>query len=346
MEVIDLRSDTVTRPTPAMRQLMAEAEVGDDVHGEDPSVIALEQYAADRLGFEATLFVSSGTQGNLLCLLSHCERGEEYVAGQEAHAYKFEGGGGAVLGGIQPQPVEMQPDGRLDLDRVRQVIKPDDFHFARTRLLCLENTHHGKVLRIDYLAEARALADEFDLAMHLDGARVFNAAVALGVDVKEITRYFDSVSVCLSKGLGAPVGSVIGGSAMLIAKANRWRKMIGGGMRQIGIVAAAGLHVMQHHVDRMSVDHVHARKLAEGLAAHTTFPVDPADVQTNMVFLPVSEAEYTPLRNYLAGRGILVGGRNPIRMVTHLDISSDDIDTAIGVFADYSHKHHNQAKPA
>ena len=268
------------------------------------------------------------------------------MAGQEAHAYKFEGGGGAVLGGIQPQPVEMQPDGRLDLDRVRQVIKPDDFHFARTRLLCLENTHHGKVLRIDYLAEARALADEFDLAMHLDGARVFNAAVALGVDVKEITRYFDSVSVCLSKGLGAPVGSVIGGSAMLIAKAKRWRKMIGGGMRQIGIVAAAGLHVMQHHVDRMSVDHVHARKLAEGLAAHTTFPVDPADVQTNMVFLPVSEAEYTPLRNYLAGRGILVGGRNPIRMVTHLDISSDDIDTAIGVFADYSHKHHNQAKPA
>ena len=251
MEVIDLRSDTVTRPTPAMRQLMAEAEVGDDVHGEDPSVIALEQYAADRLGFEATLFVSSGTQGNLLCLLSHCERGEEYVAGQEAHAYKFEGGGGAVLGGIQPQPVEMQPDGRLDLDRVRQVIKPDDFHFARTRLLCLENTHHGKVLRIDYLAEARALADEFDLAMHLDGARVFNAAVALGVDVKEITRYFDSVSVCLSKGLGAPVGSVIGGSAMLIAKAKRWRKMIGGGMRQIGIVAAAGLHVMQHHVDRI-----------------------------------------------------------------------------------------------
>ena len=345
MRIVDLRSDTVTRPTPRMREIMAAAEVGDDVHGEDPSVEALQAQAAKQLGFEAGLFVSSGTQGNLLSLLAHCQRGEEYIAGQEAHAYKFEGGGAAVLGSIQPQPVEMQADGTLDLARVKQVVKPADFHFARTRLLCLENTHHGKVLPLSYLTEAADLVRESQLAMHLDGARVFNAAVALDVDVKQITSHFDSVSVCLSKGLGAPAGSVICGSRAFIETARRWRKMLGGGMRQVGILAAAGSMVLREHVTRMADDHANARYLAEGLAASTPLAIDLATTQTNMVFFPVSPQEHAPLRDYLASNGVLVGGRNPIRMVTHLDVDRSDMDRAIEVFADFFRKQHNRGGP-
>lgn len=343
MPVVDLRSDTVTRPTETMRRIIATAAVGDDVQGEDPSVLALENYAAARFGFEASMFVSSGTQGNLLSLLSHCERGEEYIAGQEAHAYKFEGGGGAVLGSIQPQPVEMEDDGTLDLEKVARAIKPEDFHFARTKLICLENTHHGKALPLDYLPRARALADQHSISMHLDGARVFNAAVALDVDVKTITSHFDSVSVCLSKGLGAPVGSVICGTQAFIGKARRWRKVVGGGMRQIGMLAAAGRYAMEEHVDRLAADHANAKRLAEGLAQATPLRIDPAQVQTNMVFVPVTPEEHDPMKEYLKAHGVLVGGRNPIRMVTHLDVSEQDIDVVIEAFASYFRKRHNVA---
>ena len=238
--IVDLRSDTVTRPTPAMRAAMAGAEVGDDVFGEDPTVNRLEAMAAERFGHEAALFVSSGTQGNLLALLSHCGRGDEYICGQRAHNYRTEGGGAAALGGIQPQPVEVEPDGTLELGRVAAAVKPDDFHYARTRLLSLENTFSGKVLPLAYMREARDLCDRRGLALHLDGARVCNAAVKLGVEVAEITSLFDSVSVCLSKGLGAPAGTLLAGSRDFVAEARRWRKVVGGGMRQIGVVAAAG----------------------------------------------------------------------------------------------------------
>lgn len=244
MSVIDLRSDTVTQPTPGMRDAMASAPSGDDVYGEDPSVNHLEAELAKRLGFAAALFVPTGTMSNLLALMAHCERGEEYIVGQQAHTYKYEGGGAAVLGSIQPQPLEVQADGSLDLAQVAEAIKPDDFHFARTRLLALENTMQGKVLPISYLAAARAFTREHGLALHLDGARLYNAAVKLGVDAREITQHFDSVSVCLSKGLGAPVGSVLCGSSALIAKARRLRKMVGGGMRQAGSLAAAGLYAL------------------------------------------------------------------------------------------------------
>ena len=240
MTVIDLRSDTVTQPTTGMREAMANAPMGDDVYGEDPSVNKLESELALRLGFAKALFVPTGTMSNLLALMAHCARGDEYIVGQQAHTYKYEGGGAAVLGSIQPQPLEVQADGSLDLDQVAAAIKPDDFHFARTRLLALENTMQGKVLPLEYLAAASRLTREHGLALHLDGARLYNAAVKLGVDAGDITRHFDSVSVCLSKGLGAPVGSVLCGTADLIGKARRLRKMVGGGMRQAGQLPLPG----------------------------------------------------------------------------------------------------------
>ncbi|MFU8769867.1 MAG: low-specificity L-threonine aldolase, partial [Desulfotignum sp.] len=266
MKQIDLRSDTVTRPGREMLAAMMAAPVGDDVYGEDPTVNLLEQTAARITGKAAALFCASGTQTNLVALLSHCERGDEYIVGQTAHTYRYEAGGGAVLGSIQPQPLDFEPDGTLDLARVARFIKPDDFHFAKTRLLCLENTQGGKVLPLEYLKDARALADRHGLGFHLDGARVFNAAVKLGVDVKEITTLFDSVSCCLSKGLGAPVGSVLCGSDAFIARARRWRKMVGGGMRQAGILAAAGLYALSRNIDRLAEDHAHAARLAAGLS--------------------------------------------------------------------------------
>ncbi|WP_273861155.1 low-specificity L-threonine aldolase [Pseudomonas sp. LA5] len=329
--MIDLRSDTVTQPTPAMRQAMLAAELGDDVYGEDPTVTRLEQRLASDLGLEAGLFVPSGTMSNLLGLLAHCERGDEYLVGQQAHTYKYEGGGAAVLGSIQPQPIEMAADGSLDLDLVRSYIKADDFHFARTRLLALENTMHGKVLPLAYLAAARAFTREHGLALHLDGARLYNAAVKLGVPVREISQHFDSVSVCLSKGLGAPVGSVLCGEAALIAKARRWRKVVGGGMRQAGILAAAGLHVLDHQVERLAEDHAHAAQLGTALA-ELGYQVEP--VQTNMVYLALGD-EAPALHAFLAERGIRISPAARLRLVTHLDVSAADIETVIAAFSAY-----------
>ena len=328
MKLVDLRSDTVTRPTPAMRAAMSEAPVGDDVYGEDPSVNRLEAMAAERLGQEAALFVASGTQGNLLALLAHCARGDEYIAGQTAHCYRTEGGGAAVLGGIQPQPLDFRADGTLDLEQVAAAIKPDDSHYARTRLLCLENTLSGKVLPLDYLGHARRLVDARGLAMHLDGARVFNAAVKLGVEVDVITRHFDSVSFCLSKGLGAPVGSLLTGSRELVSRARRWRKVVGGGMRQAGILAAAGIHALEHHVARLAEDHENAAALAAALAGIEELSVDPAAVQTNMVHVGVAPEQLRPLASFLAERGVLVTPRVPMRLVTHLDVHREDIPAA------------------
>lgn len=332
--MIDLRSDTVTQPTPAMRQAMLDAELGDDVYGEDPTVTRLEQRLAGDLGLEAGLFVPSGTMSNLLGLLAHCERGDEYLVGQQAHTYKYEGGGAAVLGSIQPQPIEMAADGSLDLDLVRSYIKADDFHFARTRLLALENTMHGKVLPLAYLAAARAFTREHGLALHLDGARLYNAAVKLGVPVREISQHFDSVSICLSKGLGAPVGSVLCGDAELIAKARRWRKVVGGGMRQAGMLAAAGLHALDHQVERLAEDHAHAAQLGTALA-ELGYPVEP--VQTNMVYLAMGN-EAPALQAFLAARGIRISPAPRLRLVTHLDVNAADIEAVFAAFAAYRHR--------
>ncbi|WP_298271406.1 low-specificity L-threonine aldolase [Geobacter sp.] len=335
MKTVDLRSDTVTRPTPAMRAAMAAAPVGDDVYGEDPTVNRLEAMGAETLGTEAALFAASGTQTNLLALLSHCGRGDEYIAGQTAHCYRFEGGGAAVLGGIQPQPLDLEPDGTLDLAKVARAIKPADPHFARTRLLCLENTTAGKVLPPDYLVRASALARERGLALHLDGARIFNAAVKLGVEVREISRHFDTVSVCLSKGLGAPVGSLLCGSRDMITAARRWRKVLGGGMRQAGVLAAAGIVALTSHVARLVEDHAHARLLADGLASIPGIPLDPAEVQTNMVFVSLAPEVAGRLVPFLRERGILVAGRESIRLVTHLDVTAADIERTVAAFREF-----------
>jgi threonine aldolase len=325
MKSIDLRSDTVTRPTPEMRAAMVNAEVGDDVYGEDPTVNRLEAFAAEMLDKEAAIFVPSGTQSNLLALLSHCERGDEYIVGQQAHTYKYEGGGAAVLGSIQPQPLDYEADGTLDLARVEAAIKPDDSHYAQTRLLCLENTQAGKVLPLEYLKQARAFCDRTGLALHLDGARIFNAAVSLDVPVSEISNQFDTVSVCLSKGLGAPVGSVLCGHRELIGKARRWRKVLGGGMRQAGMLAAAGLYALQNHVERLNEDHENARLLAQELAAVADVKVDDAGARTNMVFVNIDAEQSRRMNAYLAERDILVGGYGAMRLVTHLDVEKADI---------------------
>jgi threonine aldolase len=325
MKVIDLRSDTVTKPTAEMRAAMAAAEVGDDVYGEDPTVNRLESFAAEKLGKEASIFVVSGTQSNLLALLSHCERGDEYIVGQQGHTYKYEGGGAAVLGSIQPQPLDYEADGTLDLAKVEAAIKPDDPHFARTRLLCLENTQAGKVLPLAYLRQAREFCNRKGLGLHLDGARIFNAAVDLGVPVTEISRQFDTVSVCLSKGLGAPVGSVLCGPRDLIAKARRWRKVLGGGMRQAGVLAAAGIYALQNHVERLKEDHDNARALASALSGMNGIRVS-GGPYTNMVFMSVEPSRFNGLREWLRERNILIGaGYGTARLVTHLDVDRTDI---------------------
>ena len=333
--MIDLRSDTVTKPTDAMREAMAAAPVGDDVWGDDPTVNRLEALAAEMTGMAASLFVPSGTMSNLLAIMSHCQRGEEYIVGQDAHTYKYEGGGAAVLGSVQPQPLEVEKDGTIPLAKIRAAIKPDDFHFAITKLLCLENTIGGKVLPMDYIHEAGALAKEHHLKFHLDGARVFNAAVKLGCDVQDITRQFDSVSVCLSKGLGAPVGSVLCGDREFIKTARRWRKMLGGGMRQAGIIAAGGIYALEHNIDRLAEDHVNARRLAEGLAAIDALDVDMAGVQTNMVFFRPMDGRHQDLADYLAGKDMLVDAAKAIRLVTHMQVTADDIDAFIGAVNAY-----------
>jgi threonine aldolase len=333
--MIDLRSDTVTRPTAAMRQAMAAAEVGDDVFGDDPTINRLQAALAERLGKAAGLFVPSGTQSNLLALMSHCERGDEYLVGQLAHCYRYEGGGAAVLGSIQPQPLPQQADGSLALADIAAAIKPADPHFARTRLLCLENTWNGQPLPQAYLGEATALAHGRGLATHLDGARLFNAAVAAagpGGDAwsaaRRIVAGFDTVSVCLSKGLGAPVGSVLCGPPALIDRARRWRKVLGGGMRQAGLLAAAGLHALDHHVARLADDHALASRLAQGLAEVPGLSV--RSVGTNIVFVDVQDGRGPALLAFLAERGILATGLIGLRFVTHLDVRPEDIETCIG----------------
>jgi threonine aldolase len=313
-----------------MRAAMAVAEVGDDVYGEDPTVNRLETVAAEMLAKEAAIFVVSGTQSNLLALLSHCERGDEYIVGQQGHTYKYEGGGAAVFGSIQPQPLDYEPDGTLDLTKVEAAIKPDDPHFAKTRLLCLENTQAGKVLPLAYLRQAREFCLRKGLGLHLDGARIFNAAVDLGVPVTEISRQFDTVSVCLSKGLGAPVGSVLCGPRDLIAKARRWRKVLGGGMRQAGVLAAAGIYALQNHVERLKEDHDNASALAAAISGMNGIGVS-GGPYTNMVFMSVDPSRSAPLRDWLRQHDILIGkGQGSTRLVTHLDVDRLDI----GRFAD------------
>ena len=312
-----------------MRAAMATAEVGDDVYGEDPTVNRLERTCAERLGFEAGLFVASGTQSNLAALLTHCRRGDEYIAGQDAHTYRFEGGGAAVLGGIQPQPLPFQDDGTLDLGDVGAAIKPDDIHFAKTRLVCLENTQAGRAIGPGYFASVRTFAQERGLRIHLDGARLFNATVALGIDPYAITRHCDSVSVCLSKGLGAPVGSVLCGGADFIAAARRWRKVLGGGMRQAGVLAAAGLHALNDNVERLADDHRRAENLAAGLDRLGIA----AEQRTNMVH--IEGIDPSLMVAHMAARGVRVSG---LRWVVHLDIDDRDIrhvvDSAAGLRPD------------
>lgn len=337
MNTIDLRSDTVTLPSQAMRRAMAAAELGDDVYGEDPTINRLESLIAEKLGKEAALFVPSGTQSNLIGIMSHCQRGDEYIVGQTAHTYRYEAGGAAVLGSVQPQPLDFEENGTLDFKKVEQAIKPPDDHFARTRLLCLENTQAGKVLPMDYLVEAGEFARRHRLALHLDGARIFNAAVKLGVEARTIARPFDSVSVCLSKGLAAPVGSLLCGPAAFIKVAHRWRKMLGGGMRQAGVLAAAGIIALTEMVERLAEDHANASRLAEGFARIPGFTVDMSAVQTNMVFFSLAEPLLGKFGPFMADKGILVSDHaGLIRAVTHYGIEAADIETVLQAAAECS----------
>ena len=335
MKFIDLRSDTVTRPTGTMRNAMAVAEVGDDVYGEDPTVNRLQDFACELTGKEAALLVPSGTMGNLIALLTHCGRGDEYIAGQQAHCYRYEGGGAAALGGIVPQPLDFESDGTLDLDKVAAAIKPADHHFAVTRLLCLENTQAGKVLPLKYQQQAAAFAGERGLKMHLDGARVFNAAVAGEVEVAEILRHYDSASICLSKGLGAPLGSLLLGSKEFIEEAHRWRKVCGGGMRQAGIVAEACYIALRYQVERLAMDHGTARRIAEGLEEMEELSIDLEAVQTNMVFIDCDRKLQPQLIEFLKGRGVLVGGYGSLRLVTHLDVLPNEVPQVVAAFKDF-----------
>lgn len=329
---IDVRSDTVTRPTRGMRAAMAAAEVGDDVFGDDPTVNRLQAVAAERFGFESGVFFPSGTQSNLAALMAHCERGDEFLVGQEAHTYKYEQGGAAVLGSIQPQPLEHEPHGGIALERIAAAIKADDDHFARTRLLALENTIGGRVLPMAYQREATDFAHSKGLATHLDGARVFNAVVKLGMDERSTVQGFDSVSVCLSKGLGAPVGSVLVGPRALLVDARRWRKALGGGMRQAGVLAAAGLYALENHVQRLAEDHENAEFLADGLRA-LGLPVTPP--QTNMVYFDVSPAVTGALKMHLRAHGILASVAPRTRLVTHLDLPRTKIQAVLRAFNEF-----------
>ena len=356
---VDLRSDTVTQPTAAMRAAMFAAPLGDDVYGDDPSVNVLQERIADMLGYEAALFMPTGTQSNLCGLMAHCERGDEYIVGQSAHTYRYEGGGAAVLGSIQPQPLPLNAAGQMALADIANAIKPDDCHFARTRLLCLENTWSGYALPMDYLAQTTALARGHGLAVHLDGARLFNAAAALAqaelsvraepveaaagtptsavgtglsaelvaLAARRIASHFDSASVCFSKGLGAPVGSALCGSKEFIARAYRVRKMTGGGMRQTGLLAAAASHALGHHLERLADDHALAQRLAQGLRGIAGLQVRSA--QTNIVFVDVADGRAPDLLAFLKVRGVLATGLIGLRFVTHLDVDAAGIDRAV-----------------
>ena len=331
---IDLRSDTVTQPTTGMRAAMAAAEVGDDVYGDDPTVNRLQAVVAERFGFPSALFFATGTQSNLAALMAHCGRGDEYLVGQEAHTYSYEGGGAAVLGSIQPQPLENEPDGGISIERIAKAIKPRDIHFAHTRLLTLENTIGGRVLPMAYQREATEFAHAQGLTTHLDGARIFNAIVKLRIDERAAVAGFDSVSVCLSKGLGAPAGSVLLGARDFIARARRWRKALGGGMRQAGVLAAAGLYALEHHVRQLAQDHANAEYLAVGLRA-LGLRVEPP--QTNILYVDIPARQAEALKTHLEQRGILATVSPRTRLVTHLDLPRDKIETALQAFRDYPH---------
>jgi threonine aldolase len=344
MHTIDLRSDTVTQPTPAMRAAMMEAKLGDDVFGDDPTVNALQDKIAAMLGFEAALFVPTGTQSNLCGILAHCQRGDEYIVGQMAHTYRWEGGGAAVLGSVQPQPLAHAADGSLPLADMEAAIKPDDAHFAKTRLLALENTIGGKLLPFAYVQAATQLAKSKGLATHLDGARLFNAAVAqaaqtgrdVHVEAKSIAQCFDSVSVCFSKGLGAPVGSALCGSKEFIARAHRIRKMAGGGMRQAGFLAAAAIYALDHHIARLADDHALAKRLGAAFEKIEGATVDP--VHSNIVFVDLqgpAKAKAAGLLEHLKQHGILATGLYRLRFVTHLDVDAAGVERAVQVIQRY-----------
>jgi threonine aldolase len=341
MKTIDLRSDTVTLPSQEMREAIYRAELGDDVFEEDPTVNRLEGMAAERVGKEAGLLVVSGTMGNLASILTHCGRGAEVILGDRCHTFIYEAGGIAALGGIHPHPIPNQADGTLRLEDIEAAIRPDNVHFPRTRLVCLENTHNrcdGAPLTVQYTAQVVDLAHRRHLAVHLDGARIFNAAVALGVDVRELTRGVDSLSFCLSKGLAAPVGSVICGSKDFIAEARRTRKMLGGGMRQAGIIAAAGMVALDTMIDRIREDHDNAARLAQGIARINGLSIDLARVQTNIVYFDVTAKglDAEGLAKKLGARGVRVLSTGPARLraVTHYGITADDIDQALSTLAD------------
>lgn len=335
--MIDLRSDTVTRATPAMLEAMISAPVGDDVWGDDPTVNAFQASLAEQAGKEAALLFPSGTQSNLVALMAHCERGDEYIVGQSAHTYRYEGGGAAVLGSIQPQPIENAADGTLPLEKISAAIKADDFHFARSKLLALENTIGGKVLPAEYALKATELARERGLATHLDGARLFNAAVATGTSLKQLCLPFDSVSLCFSKGLGTPMGSALVGSQALIDKARRLRKMVGGGMRQVGIIAAACQYALEHHVADLADDHRRAARLAEGLAKLPG--VEITSQATNMIFAHFPDEHVQPLSAWLKEHGILIELLYATRFVTHRDMDDADIDKVMAVMEAYFSRH-------
>jgi threonine aldolase len=336
MMTIDLRSDTVTLPTPSMREAIYRAELGDDVFGEDPTTNQLEEMAAERMGKEAALLVASGTMGNLVCTLTHCRRGEEVILGDRSHTFLYEAGGMSTLGGIHPHTISNQPDGTMRLEDIEGAIRGSNVHFPRTRLICLENTHNrcsGSALTSEYIDSVAALAKEHGLSVHLDGARIFNAAVALGVDVKELTANVDSLSFCLSKGLSAPVGSVVCGSSEFIAEARRARKVLGGGMRQAGVIAAAGIKALEEMVDRLAEDHDNAKHLAEGIASISGLSIELAKVKTNIIYFELDEDGMTPVELVTElnknGVKLLAVGARRLRAVTHYGISAADIDLTV-----------------
>lgn len=327
--IVDLRSDTVTRPSDGMRRAMAQAELGDDVFGDDPTVNRLQEHAAGLFGFEAALLFPTGTQSNLAALMSHCQRGEEVILGSEAHSYRYEAGGLAVLGSIQPQVVPNRPDGTLDLAEVEAAIKPDDPHFPRTKLLALENTITGRPIARAYLQQAINLSKKKNISTHLDGARVFNAAVHEKTSVKDLCAGFDSVSSCLSKGLGTPAGTLLLGNKAFIGKARRARKILGGGMRQAGVIAAAGLYALEHNVERLAEDHANAERLAKGLRGAGYEVQGP---NTNMVLVRIAPEKIEALKKHLESKDIKILARAQLRLVTHLDVNAAAIDQALAAF--------------
>lgn len=341
MDYLDLRSDTVTQPSPAMRDVMAAAAVGDDVYGEDPSINALEHKVAQLLGKDSALLCTSGTQSNLCGLLSHCRNGEEYIVGQEYHTYRYEAGGAAVVGGIVPQPMEVDEHGTIDLELLEKRIKPNDPHFPITKLLAFENTHAGQLIDQSYFLHAAEIAAEYGLSLHLDGARLVNASIASGLSLAELSEPFDSVSICCSKGLGAPMGSLLVGSQQLIERARRWRKMLGGGMRQAGIIAAGIDYALDNNLERIKKDHDNARWLAqqlETLCSDNNITI--RSTATNMLYVELpSAATALELASFMAQKDIKVPSSETMRLVTHLDASREQLQYFVDCFDEFLSEH-------